>query len=514
MKTPWWCGCTAALVAVLLISPAAYGSELSKRLYNKGLVEFHRGDLEAAEKLFDAAVEADPDDPFAHYYRGVARGRRGEREAAIADLRRALELKPDLFDAALDLGIALIEAARLDEAEAALQIARNSPALAAQASLYAGITFYRRNRYAEARSYLEHARQRDPSLAAVARYYLGLTDTAEGRWRSARRHFQAVVEQQPGTPVAQEAQEMLAQLDQRERERLRLYASAGLQYDSNVILAPAGDVGAALAKSEVGVTRQGDGRATLLAGAQYALARSREARLLVGYELYQSLHFELSSFDLQGHRGSVQLARRSGVAELGFLGRYDYYLLDRDDFLREGTVLPYARVSEGSLGSTEVSFQLRRRDFLKPEFRIRDGFNFAPGIAQSFCLQRCDRTLTISYQFDAEETEPGLASRAFAYQGHQIGGGLLWSFPHQFTVQADYAFRHETYERLPSAGRKDREHLIIFLARKALAEHIDLVFGYYGQVNLTNSVQVLQGTPQKLFEYERHIGTVGIEARY
>lgn len=511
MKPPklWAC----LLLASILVAPAD-ASELSKRLYNKGLVAFHAGDLKTAMELFDAAVAADANDPLAHYYRGVTRARQGDRNAAIADLRRALQLKPDLFDAALDLGIALIEAGEFTEAKQVLEIARNAPALEAQACLYIGIALFRSNRYDEARSYLECARERDPTLAAVALYYLGLADIQESRWRSARAHLRAVLALQADTPVAQEAQELLSRLDREERARLRLYAGTGLQYDSNVILAPSGELGAALAKSDVGVTRQADGRATFLLGGQYAIAQTRQARLLAGYEFYQSVHFTLRSFDLQGHRGSVQLSRRSGVAEFGLLGRYDYYLLDLDDFLREGTVLPYARVTEGTLGSTEVSFQLRRRDFLKPEFHVRDAFNYAPAIAQNFCVRRCDRVLAVSYQFDAEETEPGLVPRAFAYHGHQVGVGLSWAFPFEFKVEADYAFRHETYDREASGGRKDQEHLTIFLARKALSEHIDFVFGYYGQVNFTNSVQIVNGVPQKLFEYERYIGTIGIEARY
>lgn len=505
----------ALLVAASSLVPSlAPASELSKRLYNKGLVEFHRGDLAAAERLFDEAVAADPRDAYAYYYRAVTRARRGDRDEAIADLRRALELQPDFFDAALDLGVALLEAGRLQEALAPLQAARNSAKLEAQASLYLGITFFRLGQYGAARSYLEYARQRDPELAAVAHYYLGLTEAADAQLRKARRHLEQARGLRPESPVAQEATEMLARLDQAERERLALYGSGSIQYDSNVILAPSGELGAALAKSDVGVTRQADGRLAFLAGGQYALARSRTAQLSASYEFYQSVHFQLSEFDLQGHRASVSLSRRAGVAQLGIFGRYDYYLLDLDDFLREGTVLSYVRIHEGALGATELSFQLRRRDFLKPQFRIRDSFNFAPAITQNFCLRRCDRVLSVSYQFDAEETDPGPVSRAFAYHGHQVGTGLQWRLPAEVQVQADYAFRHETYEPRPSAGRKDREHLVIFLARKALSEHIDLVVGYSGQVNFTNSVQVIGVTPQKLFEYERHIGSIGIEARY
>jgi hypothetical protein len=113
-----------------------------------------------------------------------------------------------------------------------------------------------------------------------------------------------------------------------------------------------------------------------------------------------------------------------------------------------------------------------------------------------------------------EDTAPGFASRAFAYTANQVGAGLTWNFPWSIDAQLDYAYRHKVYEEKPSQNRKDQEHRIILLARRPLTEHIVLTAGYYGQWNFTNSVQLIGLRQVKLFEYERHIGAITIEARY
>ncbi|GBD24923.1 Beta-barrel assembly-enhancing protease [bacterium HR30] len=510
------CWVVVAVAVVLSALPSeSRASERSKRLSAKGLVELHGGRVEQALQLFDEAVQADPTDALAWYYRAVTRNRAGNRDGAIADLRKALELNPKLFDAALDLGVALVEKGDFQDALTPLQHARNSSELEAQALLYLGIALFRLDRGPEARSYFWAAMEKDPQLEAVARYHLGILDYRQGRWRSARREFLQVKELKPGSPVAEQAEQFLTRLRQIERERWSAFGSLGLQYDSNVILAPSSDFGASFAKSDVGVTQQADGRATFQLGGSYQIARTRSAQLAAGYEFYQSVHVELRQFDLQDHRGQVLFSDRRGWGEWGGIGRYDYYLLDTDDFLREGSLLPFVRIHEGDLGWTELSFQLRRRDFLKPEFHIRDSTNYVPGVAQAFFL-RGDRRryLTLSYFFEVEDTKPGRASRAFAYTANQVGGGLTWALPWSVEAQFDYAFRHKVYEPEPSQNRKDQEHRIILLARRPLTEHILLAAGYFGQLNFSNSTQLIGLRQEKLFEYERHIGSITIEARY
>src|SRR5262249_14859240 len=91
-----------ACIAVLAVfafpafpNPAG-ASPTSERLYAKGLVPFHAQRWEDANRLFEQAVQSDPDDALAIYYRGLVRARLGYRQAAADDIKRALELRPEL----------------------------------------------------------------------------------------------------------------------------------------------------------------------------------------------------------------------------------------------------------------------------------------------------------------------------------------------------------------------------------------------------------------------------------
>src|SRR5262249_7134088 len=138
--------------------------------------------------------------------------------------------------------------------------------------------------------------------------------------------------------------------------RYNLYGAVGFQYDSNVVLAPSGDV-------IKGIGRQSDGRATIDVGGTYVPWRNEYTVLSVGYEFYQSLHFKLTDFNLQDHRPNIGIAVDAGIFQLGLQGRYDYYLLDTDSFLDEVTGLPWLAIPEGDIGRTELFYRLRRRQF-------------------------------------------------------------------------------------------------------------------------------------------------------
>ncbi|MBI3785106.1 MAG: tetratricopeptide repeat protein [Deltaproteobacteria bacterium] len=524
----------AAVVAVASAT-AVQATEKSERLHARGLLEFHAGHYPEALGLFDQALVADPQDPFTLYYRAVTKARLGDQAGEVQDLRAALKIKPDFNEAALELGLALVEQGKFDEATKWLQQARNTPELEAQASLFLGVAYLRLNDFDKARSFLTYAMKRDEQFTPTARYYSGIADLQQSRLDSAEAHFKYVIHARPDSQIAKESKVFLDRVAQARSDVYSVHGAIGMQYDSNVILAPSSELGADFARTDVRVAHQGDGRVTLNVGGSYLLGRSDWGRLTVGYEFYQSLHFQLSAFDLQDHQANVDFDAELGPLRYGVHGKYDYYLLQTDDFLREGTLSPRVALPEGDAGWTEIEFRLRRRDFLKssitdpqtaPGFHLRDATYFSPSLTQLFFLGSRDRYLSLRYRFEKEETTYGsfsvtddtgktttLTSREFNYDANQLGAGITWTFPYKITGEFDYAYRHFIYDPVPSQNRKDVEHLIILVAHRPITEHLSVDAGYFGQLNNTNRVDdVSKGT--KLFEYERHIVSVSLEVRY
>jgi tetratricopeptide (TPR) repeat protein len=495
------------LAICLLLASTVLASEQSKRLYARGLVEFHGGRYPKALELFDEAVAADAEDVYARYYRAVTRGRLNDVDGAISDLQAVLAAKPDLDQAALDLGVTLVQRNQYRDALPWLEQAQRSAELDAQASLFRGIAQLRLGEAAAARQSFARAAAKDPETNRAARYYQGIAAYQEGKWTEAEAHFAYVAGAAPDTDMGREAAVFLAKIRHGERALYQLYGSVGFQYDSNVVLAPSQDI----IKVVTGITKQADGRATLDAGGSFVPWRTDEAQLSIGYEFYQSLHFELTDFNIQDHRPTVQLVVNKGVFQFGMLGRYDYYLLDTDSFLQEATVLPWVSIPEGDLGRTEFSYRMRRREFYQRSFRMRDAFNHAASVRQFLYLGAPDRYLSVGYRFDTEDPiQDNDLARQFAYRGNEVNAGIAWAFPAAVSAELTYAFRREDYappSYIPSSGerRRDDEHQVKCMARKQLTDHLAVTAAYSGTINNSNDQR---------FDYERHIGSLALEVRY
>jgi tetratricopeptide (TPR) repeat protein len=87
---------------------------------SRGSEALRHGDLAAAEAHFRRAAERAPGDAVARYNLGTALGEAGRHEEARAMLAEAARLDPEMADAWLNLASALARLGRLEEAAAAL----------------------------------------------------------------------------------------------------------------------------------------------------------------------------------------------------------------------------------------------------------------------------------------------------------------------------------------------------------------------------------------------------------
>jgi tetratricopeptide (TPR) repeat protein len=501
MRAVLLCG---ALVAVL--SGPAVASEQSELLYSRGLVEFHRGKFTEALGLFNQAVQADPSDVYARYYQGVTEGRLGNYQAAVTDLRSVMDIKPELTQGALELGIALVETGDFSGAIRWLEKAQQVPALEADASFYLGIAQLRSDDLAGARTNFQRAMQRNPDLSLSSRYYLGVVEYRAGNYPEAQAHFNSVIETSPDSAVAQEARQFLTKMEEGPTQTLRpyqLFGSLGLAYDSNLQLIPS-DNGVDQA---LGLSTKADGRAEIVAGGWYAPYRSDKVFFSIGYSFYQSLQFQLNSFNLQDHRPQALLTVRAGDATFNMLARYDFYLQQTDSFLSQAMALPWVSYDEGNFGRTEGYYRFRYRDFLKGPYNdFLDGYLDNPGLQQFFYLGRPDRFLTVGYQFGYFQPTPrDGGTTQFGYNANQGNVGAGWAFPFDITGELGYAFTARNYRPTPSAGRVDHENQIAVAIDKYFAEYFVVTLGYLGVINDSNQAQ---------FQYDRNIVSLSVGVRY
>ena len=495
-----------ALLPIVVLLGDVHASDESTALYSRGLVPYHAERYTEALTFFEQAVNTDSSDASALYYRGVTRARLGQYEGAITDLRRVRELSPDMTQAALDLGIVLVESGQPAVAVAPLTAAQEVPELRAEASLFLGLAGLRMEQRGEAREQFSRAAV-DPALEVPARYYQGVVAYQEERWSEAELHFEHVVNASPDTPMGEEAATLLSRLRSsapRTARRYSLYANFAGQYDSNVALAPNDE----LLETEQGISDKSDWRSTYLAGGRYAPlllgGDGWSTELSVGYEFFQSIHADLTEFDLQNHRPYLQFVANLSIVQLGLLGRYDYYFSgSMDSFLSQGTVSPWIGIAEGDIGRIEFFYRLRLRDFLQRPFdELRDGKNQSAGMRQTFFLDGPARALWVGYRYDYEDPD-NTAGEPFGYNGHEAsaGGRFGWSFG--LSTEAGYVYRHEEYFK-QSDGRRDDAHEVVFGIEQAIGKHFSIVAAYFGVFNRSS---------EAVFTYNRHVGSLGFEVR-
>lgn len=500
------CRLTVLLVGLTVAwATVAVASEQSERLYSRGLVEFHAGRVQQALELFDQAVGADPEDGYARYYRGVTHGRLENFATAVSDLREALSRKPNLDQGALELGFALVKMEQYQEAVKWLQQAQGAEQLEGQASLFLGLAQLRLGRTDAARANFQRAAAREPELALPARFYLGVAGYQSGDWTDAEQHFSYVEATSPDSEMGREAVAFVKRIREggvtAAARSYELHGALGFQYDSNVVLAPSDEA----VKDALGISDEADGRVTFLLGGTYAPWRTQRVELSLGYDFFQSLHFDLDEFNIQDHRPAIQVVVNPGPLRIGVRGQYDYYFLDSGSFLQQATALPWVSVPEGQYGRTELYYRMRRRDFFQRDFRIRDAFNHATGVRQFLYLGSPERYVSLGYRFDREDpVRDALDTNAFAYDGHQVDAGVGWMLPWSVGAEADYAYRSEDYAR-QSQGRNDTEHRITLVARKWLNDYLGVSAGYFAVINDSNKTD---------FEYNRHVGSIALEVRY
>lgn len=509
----------ASIAFVLLFSgTAAPASERSKVVSSRGLIELHAGRYREALALFDEALADDAEDAVAYYYRAATHARMDNYERAIEDLKRALAIRPDFDEAALDVGVAYIETEQYTEALPWLIQAQRLPRLAARGSLFLGLAQLRLRRPDEARPNFERAAH-DPEQYLTARYYEGVAAYQQADWAAAKQRFAEVAEKTPNSAMGKEANSFLAQIAEQRGRTYQLSLSTGLEYDSNVILAPAS--GGGDAESTLDVSQEADGAAIIAAAAGITPWQNDSIKLFLGYNFYQRLYFELHQFDVQDHGATAQVSGGNDWLEAGLASRYDYYLLETDSFLQEVLAAPWLSIAHGDFGRSDVAYHMRLRDYKSQSYRVRNGFNHAVGSHHLIYLGATDRYLSAGYQFDYEDpvvddslVKAGLFSRdsaeSFGYLGHQFDATLGGELPADIFAELGYLYRHERYAKesadfIPSGKRRqDDQHGVVFSLRRNIVEHVDGVVAYLGDFNTSRDVR---------FDYNRHVVFVSMEVK-
>jgi Tfp pilus assembly protein PilF len=156
---------------------------------NLASLYFGTGDMEAAERLWLRAIQADPKYPSPYNNLAGIRISKMEYDSAEELLRRALKLEPGYGDARVNLALVLRSRGLVDEARQELMAAAEDPDARSQAILQRGYLELEDGRYEEGLLLLKEARRLTPetplllNVMGEAAFRLGNRDEALSYWR-------------------------------------------------------------------------------------------------------------------------------------------------------------------------------------------------------------------------------------------------------------------------------------------------------------------------------------------
>src|SRR5215472_6383856 len=409
----------AVLLLFAAVASTASANTRSQQLFAQALIPFHAQQWDAARKLLDQALTADPDDAVVLYYRGLTNARLGLSDKAIVDIEHALSLQPDLQPAVLDLGILYFDTGQYEPALDWLQRAYNQPLNRFSAAFFLGLTKLRMGDPQGAQPLLAEA-SKDPTLRQAADYYASVAMLRAGDAAGGRALLAQVQGGPPDFETTQIARQYVAGAPAPVAvagpmgRPWSVYGEAGFGYDSNVVLAP-DNITLAPGKTiqncytqvngqcvPLNLKGEQDGFFAIALGGAYRLFANDNGQGTLGYDFYQSVHFQTSSFDLQNQE--VHLDLSTGLMrsfQLGVSGFYDFYMLNWQSFYNQGRAVPWVTYFEGNIAATQGYYQFISQDYSRGPFSpFRDAFNNAVGLRQYFLLGAADRFMSIGYQWD------------------------------------------------------------------------------------------------------------------
>ncbi|MDD5455153.1 MAG: tetratricopeptide repeat protein [Candidatus Ratteibacteria bacterium] len=335
------------------VFPADF-SEIDKEL-KSGILSLQIGDYEDALGNFQKVLDLDPVNSDAYYYLGMTYSQMEEFDKAVSYYEKALKLNPELAKAHFQVAVAYYQQKQYANALRSLSKAEKYLPQDAMVYYYQGATYYSMKKYYKSVAPFEKVKKLDPALTVLSYYWQGVALFQQGLYIEAEKLLREVKRLSAESQLGNSADEFLDAIEKRTKP-LSVKASLGVEYDDNVTLQPVDEDVSEISDKEderAVVNLKFSGRKFLEPGEFGAY-----------YSFYQSLHQDLTEYNVQGHTGSLYFASNLRPFQPYIQYSYDYYFVDNDKYLEKHTIIPSLNISVASPHITQVYFQYEKFNYL------------------------------------------------------------------------------------------------------------------------------------------------------
>jgi hypothetical protein len=243
----------------------------------------------------------------------------------------------------------------------------------------------------------------------------------------------------PETPSKTEKLPVLAAPAAEHESPFSLTLKAGASYDSDV----------AISQTNTS-TGQSDYLGNLSLSTSYKPLSAHGRSLTLGYDYSQSLHRELSQFDIQLHSGSLTGSAHVGKSYLGLTYSFNHILLGGHPFLDMHFTSPSILTPLSPKIFARASFVYLDETFLTD--RKRDAKHSQPGLQLFYFFNHAHSFVLLGANYQREKT----VGPEFTYKGYALDASI--SLPFKLLkktgkIKAEYGWISRDYDNItPSIG--------------------------------------------------------------
>lgn len=410
------------------------------------------------------------------------------------------------YEQYMSSGMSNLERKDYDASEQAFRAALRDKPDDYKATLYLGIVLSRKGSK-EGESLLKKALMMDPRDPEV-NLQLGIYYYNKAVYPEARDYFETTIEISPGTRYASISNDYMARIDRAGPKPWRLDISAGMQYDSNVILGPDN-----FTPVPGGISRKDDWRGVFYLKGQYDLVSTDAFRSTASYSIYQSLHFKLDDFNLTQQVASLDAAYSfSKAVVLRGAYSFEHVLVGGDKYDYAHVVGPSLILNEGIGFTTNIYYDYRWTHFYNGDLfennSDRTGSNNLVGITQFFSSGDLFQA-RVGYAFDRDSTRKDYwdydGNKGFAGFTLKPGSGLSIDLYGEYYDKNYKGIFPSAVSGAPDAERHDKVQTYAI----TLAQQISKTFTV-----TVSEMYVRNQSNIETFDYKRSITSLFLTARF
>jgi hypothetical protein len=278
---------------------------------------------------------------------------------------------------------------------------------------------------------------------------------------------------------------------QEEDRPYSIEASAGFRYDNNITV------------DEIDTTtRIGDTSYLFRAAFGADIFQSKKSSLTARYSFSQSLHRDLSDFDLQIQGLTLQAKTKAGKVNLAAEYRYNFITLGGKDFLEIQAIRPNLGFLAAKKLYMTTSYEYRKHTF-KDVTAIARNAQRHTGAAKAFFLLGKGKNITLGYKLARHRT----STDDLSYWGNTVDLGYkvpVKIFGGKLVYRLRYQYRQRDYFGIDTSigvVRADKRHMVRTSLDIPYAEKFNARFEY----KYVNSISNLPS-----IDYASHVLTFRI----